>query len=375
MLFIGVMSGTSCDGADVVIVEFSEDDARTLKVVAAQTTPYHDSIKQPLLKLIANQPVPISTVSQLDAQLGVFYADVINELLKSHSIDKTQIRAIGLHGQTVCHQPSGFQSELVANTIQLGSATITAQRTDITTIANFRQMDLAYGGQGAPLAPALHQQLFSQVDKTVAVLNLGGIANVTILNGNDVIGFDTGPASCLMDEYIQIHRNLSFDESGHWARQGVVNEALLADLLADNYFKLAYPKSTGRELFNQLWLDKHLCNYELPVVDVQRTLLQLTVESVALGLNQTELTIDEMVVCGGGVHNTFLLHELQKYFNFKVNSSTVLGVDPDFVEAILMAWMGKLNITNQSLDLASVTGCEEAHVYGIQYKVNKSYGE
>jgi len=368
MFFIGVMSGTSCDGVDTVIVEFTENNEPPIEVVAAKTIPYPEPIKQQLLKLIADQPLPISSVSYLDAQLGVYYAEAINQLLALNSINKNQVTAIGLHGQTVCHQPPGEKSELIANTIQLGSAAITAQQTGITTIANFRQMDVAHGGQGAPLAPVLHQQLFAQVDKTVVVLNLGGIANVTVLNRGEVIGFDTGPASCLMDEYIQVHHAKPFDESGRWAEEGIVNDALLAALLADDFFRLAYPKSTGRELFNQFWLDKHLRKHEVSAVDVQRTLLQLTVESIALGLSQTQLTVDEMVVCGGGVHNTFLLHQLQKHFDFNVYSSTVLGVDPDFVEAILMAWMGQLNINKQSLDLASITGCEKPHVYGVQYK-------
>lgn len=373
MLFVGVMSGTSCDGADVVVVDFAQHETSAFKIVAFKTTAYPGSIKQPLLDLIANQPIPISVVSQLDAQLGAFYAAVINELLSEHAIDNSQVNGIGLHGQTVCHQPpsevnNNDSIKFPANTIQLGSAAITAQRTNITTVANFRQMDVAYGGQGAPLAPVLHQQLFRQADKAVAVLNLGGIANITVLHGDDVIGFDTGPASCLMDEYIQSQRQLPFDESGQWAKQGEVNNDLLNALLVDDYFKLAYPKSTGRELFNLIWLNKHLNNYNITPVNVQRTLLQFTVDSIAMGLEQTNTAVDQMVVCGGGVHNKLLLQQLQQRFDFKVLTSAELGLNPDFIEAMLMAWLGRQNINNQSLNLETITNCKTPHVYGIQFR-------
>ena len=372
MYFVGVMSGTSCDGADVVVVEFNENDSSTLNIIAAKTTAYPESIKQPLLKLIANHPLPISVVSQLDAHLGAFYADLINELLAEHAIeagqDKCPVIAIGLHGQTVCHQPPNESGHYIANTLQLGSAAITAQQTGITAVANFRQTDVAFGGQGAPLAPVLHQQLFNQKDKTVAVLNLGGIANITLINGDDVLGFDTGPASCLMDEYIQSERNLAFDESGQWAQSGQVNQALLKQMLAEDYFNLPYPKSTGRELFNLEWLKKQLNGQPIKAADVQRTLLQFTVDSIALGLDQTQTMVDQMVVCGGGVHNELLMQQLQRKFNFKVLSSAELGLNPDFIEAILMAWLAYQNINQHSLDLAAITGCKTPHVYGIQYK-------
>ena len=368
MLFVGVMSGTSCDGVDVVVVDLNGEGATTAKVLAAKTTRYPEAIKQPLLELIADQPVPISVISQLDAQLGYFYAAAINDLLALHSITNDQITAIGLHGQTICHQPPSATNSLLSNTLQLGSAAITAQSTNITTVANFRQMDVAYGGQGAPLAPVLHQQLFSQTDHVVAVLNLGGIANITLLNGDEVIGFDTGPASCLMDAHIQAEKNLTFDDKGQWAKQGVVATELLRKMLSDEYFNLSYPKSTGRELFNMNWLKQHLNGHQVNATDVQRTLLQLTVESIALGLEQTQLDVDHMVVCGGGVHNDYLLQKLQQRIDIKLFSSTEMNLNPDFVEAVLMAWLAEQNINQQSLDLIDITGCEKQHVYGVQYR-------
>lgn len=369
MLFIGVMSGTSCDGVDVVIVDINDKQPAKIKLLATLTSAYPVSIKQTTLKLIANQPLPISVISQLDAQLGHFYATVINDLMDSHGIEKSQVTAIGLHGQTVHHHPYTAKNHLTANTIQLGSAAITAQQTGVLTVANFRQMDVAHGGQGAPLAPVLHQQLFKQPGKVVAVLNFGGIANLTLLDGDDVLGFDTGPASCLMDEYIQAQQQLPFDESGQWAEQGAVNEVLLKRLLSHQYFSLTFPKSTGRELFNLEWLQQHLKVIDLvDPVDIQRTLLQFTVESVALGLEQTKVAVDTLVVCGGGVHNTLLMQQLQLRVNCEVLSSAELDLNPDFIEATLMAWLARENISQRFLNLASITGCQTPHVYGVQYQ-------
>jgi anhydro-N-acetylmuramic acid kinase len=368
MFFVGVMSGTSCDGVDVVVVDFNDADSSVVKVLAAKTTPYPDTIKQPLLQLIADQPLPISLVSQLDAKLGHFYAAAINDLLRSHAISGDRVTAIGLHGQTVCHQPPNPANPWLANTLQLGSAAITAQTTAITTVANFRQMDVAYGGQGAPLAPVLHQQLFKQTDQIVAVLNLGGIANITLLDGDEVIGFDTGPASCLMDAHIQAQRNLPYDDKGLWAKQGEVDVDLLREMLSDQYFKQVYPKSTGRELFNLNWLKQQLIDHQTHAVDVQRTLLQLTVESIALGIEQSQLDVDQMVVCGGGVHNDFLQQQLRQRIDSKIFSSAELGLDPDFIEAVLMAWLARQNIKQHSMDLACITGSEKPHVYGVRYQ-------
>ncbi len=372
MYYVGVMSGTSCDGVDISIVEFDDKSASECQLIAAHTIPYPDSIKSSLSKLIADQPVPISMVSQLDAQLGAFYAVVINEFLSLHTIESSDVMAIGLHGQTVCHQPKNESNQEFTNTIQLGSASIVTQQTNVDTVANFRQMDVAYGGQGAPLAPALHQQLFKRAGETVVVLNLGGIANITLLRDGNVIGFDTGPASCMMDEYIKAHQGVEFDAEGQWASTGQLDRNLLDRLLKDDYFHLQFPKSTGRELFNMAWLNAHLAEHfsekSFNPQDIQRTLLQLVVESIAMALNQVSVNVDQMVVCGGGVHNKFLMQQLQLYFDFPVCSSAEFGHDPDFVESILMAWLAKQNLNNCSLALESITGCSKPHVYGVRFR-------
>lgn len=364
MLFAGVMSGTSCDGIDVALVDL----AQGIKLIATDYQPYPEHIKKQLLAVITNQPVAIAALSQLDAELGHLYASAINKLLLTSEIKADAITAIGLHGQTVFHQVKIDSKDRHANTIQLGSAAITAQQTGILTVANFRQMDLAHGGQGAPLAPVLHRQMFYQPGKQTVVLNLGGIANITLLNDDGVIGFDTGPASCLMDEYIQAQQTLTYDKSGQWAAQGEVNPSLLQALLTENYFSEPYPKSTGRELFNSQWLKKFLSRYTIEPVDIQRTLLQLTVDSIAMGIAQTKHKIDEVVVCGGGVHNLLLMNELSNKLDCPVRSSEQYKINPDFVEAVLMAWLAQQNIEQNLLDLRSITGVKTPLIYGVQHQ-------
>ncbi len=359
MTYIGVMSGTSCDGIDVIMVNF----ALGFSPQASQYFPYPDAIKKKLGALINDEPVSVSALTTLDAELGHLYAQAINALLKQHNTDNSQVEAIGLHGQTICHQPDGP----VANTMQLGSAAIVATQTGITTVANFRQMDVACGGQGAPLAPVIHQQLFSQPGKHVVVLNLGGIANITCLQDEGVIGFDTGPANCLLDGWVQSHRGVPYDKAGDWAKQGRVNQRLLQALLAEPYFQQPYPKSTGRELFNERWLAEHLVDSQISTVDVQRTLLQLTVASVQMGIMQTGQAVDQVVVCGGGAHNDFMLALLADVLAVPVTSSEHLGLHPDYVEAVLMAWLACQNRRNIPLNLNAITGATKPLVYGVSY--------
>ena len=360
MRFIGVMSGTSCDGVDVALVEINGD----IKVTQALHTCYPDSLKNNLLQLIQNQPVPTADVCQLDVELARCYADAIDKLLQTASFSPQDITAVGLHGQTIWHHPS----QTLANTWQLGSAAATAAYTGITTVANFRQLDMAHGGQGAPLAPALHRELFQKTNQQVAVLNLGGIANITWLSEDAVTGFDVGPASCLMDGWVMRHQSQPYDDQGQWAASGQVVEALLSSLLQEPFLHLPGPKSTGRELFNLQWLDQHLANSNYRPADIQRTLLQFTVECIKLALKQIGKPIDQMVVCGGGTHNRLLMLTLAEQLGVPCQSSADYGVDPDFVEATLMAWMAACHMTGQRLDLSSITGAAKPLLYGVRHE-------
>jgi len=358
MMYVGVMSGTSCDGIDMALVDFDGG----VKTLHSRYFAYDNLLKNKLLALISDQPVSISELSGLDAQLGQLYGQKILQFLQENNINRESVEAIGLHGQTVFHSPN----HEFANTIQLGSAAITAKQTGITTVANFRQLDVAHGGQGAPLAPVFHQEIFQDKEQTILVLNLGGIANISLLKNKHVLGFDTGPANCLMDEWIMQHKNESYDAQGQWARTGQVHTGLLRDMLCDRYFQQKSPKSTGRELFNSKWLEKHLTNHDVEAVDVQRTLLQLTVDSITKSVKQLNENCSYMVVCGGGAHNSFLLELLATNLQIPIHNSIKFGIDPDFVESVLMAWLAHQNMTNQRLDLQQVTGTNNALLYGVQ---------
>lgn len=364
MFYVGVMSGTSCDGVDVVVVDFNDG----IEIKAAQFFPYSSQIKNKLSHVIANKALTIAEISQLDAELGHFFGHAINDLIEDKDFSNSDILAIGLHGQTVCHQPPNGTS-FYHNTLQIGSAAITAQSTKITTVAGFRQLDMAFGGQGAPLAPALHQHIFSKPNEHVVVLNLGGIANITSIRDDLVLGFDTGPANCLLDEWIHHTKGLKFDESGQWASQGKVIQPLLDQLLSEPYFQQNPPKSTGRELFNINWLKEKVKDNYFKDVDVQRTLLQLTVESITSALKSLDVKINQLIVCGGGIHNKFMINKLANKTSLDVQCSSDFGVDPDYVEALLMAWLAKQNREGIQLDLSKITGSRQAIIYGVSYNV------
>ncbi|TDR18482.1 anhydro-N-acetylmuramic acid kinase [Marinicella litoralis] len=357
MQYIGVMSGTSCDGVDIALMNFDHG----VDTIATSFQPYDNELKAQLLKLIANKPFSVSAISQIDARLAHLYANTINDFLHQNHISRLDVKAIGLHGQTVFHDPDSQY----ANTIQLGSAATVAKATGILTVNNFRQMDVACGGQGAPLAPIFHQQMFQQPQKKIIVLNLGGIANISLLKDNHILGFDTGPANCLCDEWMMKQNHKPYDEGGSWAKQGKVNTDLLSAMLDDPYFSQPHPKSTGRELFNVQWLNRYIADQNIDAVDVQRTLLQLTVESVVEGINLLNQKIDTVVVCGGGVHNKFMMTLLQNALQVPVESSAVHGIDPDFVEAALMAWLAEQNIKKNRLNLMAVTGADCSLIYGV----------
>lgn len=364
MYYLGVMSGTSCDGVDVVLVNF--DDG--IKTIEKHFSPYPNDLQTKLARLIANQPITIADISAIDIQLAEVYTLAIKQLLSKTQFNPSDIKAIGIHGQTVYHNPSGNHR----NTLQLGSAPLVAQQTGITTIANFRQMDVAYGGEGAPLAPALHQVLFSQhmafaEGACSVVLNLGGIANISVIGEDLVIGFDTGPANCLMDEWIKKNQGLNYDRNGEWASTGQTNQALLAELLADPYFQQPFPKSTGKEYFNLRWLTDYLDKIDLPAEDIQHTLLRLTVESIAVAIKQIDKKILQVIVCGGGSHNKLMMTELSEVIKVPIKQSEVYGIEADYVEAILMAWLAKQNMNMKHLDLTQVTGTKKPLVYGVKH--------
>ncbi len=299
-LYLGLISGTSADGIDATLVRFEPH----LQLVAALTYPYPAALRERVLALAtSNASIALDDYGHLDVELGEQFASAASSVLRDAGIDADTVAAIGSHGQTVCHRPSG----VYPFTLQIGDPSVIAERTGITTIADFRRADVAAGGQGAPLLPALHAAIFANPVIPRAILNLGGIANITVLSGDrPVLGFDTGPANCLLDAWAARHLGTSRDEGGEWARSGRVEHALLARWLTDPYFAAAPPKSTGREVFNLDWLDARL-PANLAPADVQATLLRLSARSTADAIRAYAPATREVFGCGGGVHNAALM--------------------------------------------------------------------
>ncbi|HEY7873130.1 MAG TPA: anhydro-N-acetylmuramic acid kinase [Rudaea sp.] len=360
-LYLGLISGTSADGIDAVLVRFTPK----LEVIAARTSPYPDDLHARIVALARNDAaITLDDLGHLDVEIGACFADAALALLREANVAPHALSALGSHGQTVCHRPSGPHPF----TLQLGDPNVIAERTGIVTVADFRRADVAAGGQGAPLLPALHASVFADNAIPRAILNLGGIANLTLLvPGKPVLGFDTGPANCLMDAWSQQLRGMPRDEGGGWARSGRVDAALLQRLMDDPYFALPPPKSTGREVFNLDWLDARLPGNLAPE-DVQATLLQLSARSIAIALRDNAPEICEVYACGGGVHNAALMDALRAELpGMKLETTAALGLDPDFVEAVGFAWLARARLENVPGNLPSVTGARGARVLGGIY--------
>jgi len=365
-LYIGLMSGTSLDGIDAALVRFNKEQVTVLESICL---PLSSNLKDEIKSLINPTTNEINRLMALDVQLGKNFAEAAQKLITKAKIKKQDIVAIGSHGQTIRHLPE------YATTLQIADPNIIAEVTGITTIADFRRRDMAAGGQGAPLVPAFHQQIFRDTKKNRVILNLGGIANITLLPADKnkaATGFDTGTANTLMNQWVQQHQNKSFDESGKWAASGKINEDFLNELLNDDYFKLTPPKSTGTEYFNPAWLTKKLSAFPfLAAEDVQASLASFTATTIKDAINQYALGEDgaeEIIVCGGGVHNDFLLQQLKTFLpNIEINSSEKYGVDPDYIEATAFAWLAKQTMEHKVGNLPEVTGASCSVILGGVY--------
>ncbi|SFN63963.1 anhydro-N-acetylmuramic acid kinase [Dokdonella immobilis] len=357
-LYLGLISGTSADGIDAALVQFDPE----LKLLAAATRKYPAQLRERLLALTAAQAaISLDELGALDVAVGECFAEAAVELLAHEGIKAGAVTAIGSHGQTIRHRAMGRHPF----SLQIGDAAVIAETTGICTVADFRRADIAAGGQGAPLAPAFHASAFAS-RAPCAVLNLGGIANVSLISGTQpVLGFDTGPASCLMDAWIGRHRGLAFDLDGTWARSGTVHSDLLNTLLEDPYFSAPAPKSSGREYFNLDWLDARLGKSPILPADTQATLLALTVRSIVDALQTSVGEMGELLVCGGGVHNPALMADLSAALApLPVRSTSTAGIDPDFVEAALFAWLARERLAERPGNLPSVSGARGPRVLG-----------
>jgi anhydro-N-acetylmuramic acid kinase len=358
-LFIGLMSGTSMDGIDAALV-----DVETHRLIKGITCAYSEFARNFLDDVLNERLTGFRVMSQLNTILGREFAFVVEQLLKVTDVKPHQIKAIGSHGQTIEHNATAE----IPYTIQLGCGHTIAALTGITVVADFRARDLVLGGQGAPFAPLYHQALFEPRKAPLAVVNIGGIANITfIAPGKNVNGYDTGPGNCLLDTWTQMHRQKPYDAGGAWGASGRVIEPLLQQLLADPYFKLPAPKSLDKAYFSGQWLRPHLCS-EYLAQDVQATLVALTAISIGDAIKGSEFEPVHVVICGGGVHNHALLRAIKEQLpEIAVDNTNALGVDPDFLEAMMFAWLADKTLKQESLDLTLITGAKRPSVLGAIY--------
>jgi len=357
--YIGLMSGTSLDGIDAVLVDFSRDAPQLL---GHSHRPFDAALRAALFALNAPGHDELDRASSLGNKLARRYADSVSEVLAQAAMDRSAVRAIGCHGQTVRHRPERGYS------VQIGNAALLAELTGIAVVTDFRSRDLAAGGQGAPLVPSFHAMMFTSERENRAVLNLGGIANLTWLpRAGAVQGFDSGPGNCLLDLWAARHLGRAFDDGGRWAKKGKVNAALLAQLMQEPFFSMPPPKSTGRDLFSAGWLDARLIP-ESDARDVQATLLELTARSVAEACARHCIGLERLVVCGGGSRNAALLERLGELLSpVPIETSERHGIDACLVEACAFAWLAKQAIENRPAGLPSVTGARGARVLGAIY--------
>lgn len=359
-LYLGVMSGTSLDGLDIALIK----QEQRLSLLATHYIPMPPTLRDNLLALCASGPDEIARAALAEADWVRLAAQGINQLLAEHHLKPADIRAIGSHGQTIRHEPArGF-------TVQIGNPALLAELTGITVVSDFRRRDVAAGGQGAPLVPAFHESLFDTQGERLAVLNVGGFSNLSLIEtGTPVSGFDCGPGNVLLDAWINDRQGLGYDADGAWAASGQVIPGLLASLLSDPFFSGTGPKSTGREVFNLTWLKHHLSTQPAGLdADVQATLLELTARSIVSSLQAAQRDTQALLVCGGGAHNGALMNRLASLLpNARVSSTAASGVDPDWVEAMAFAWLAHCCLEGIAANRPSVTGAQGLRILGAIY--------
>ena len=360
--YIGIMSGTSLDGIDAVLADFNSQPPSLLNTFYQ---PYDKDLRRQILDLHQSGNNELHLAAMLSNKLAHCYAKAVISLLNKHKIESQSVTAIGCHGQTVRHCP---QSD-TGYSIQLGNASLLAELTGITVVADFRSRDIAAGGQGAPLVPAFHQLLFQEPETNRVIVNIGGISNITSLASNTkVIGFDCGPGNLLMDSWCQRHLGTTYDESGKWAESGKTIPALLEKLMSLKFFSAPPPKSTGREMFNLSWLENYLSGNEKPE-DVQATLLQLTSTAITDAILIWFPDTTEIYLCGGGARNIALTSKIQISLPGKnVAPTDALGINADWLEAFAFAWLAKQTIHGVPSSLPSVTSAKGKRILGAIYQ-------
>ncbi|WP_025770391.1 anhydro-N-acetylmuramic acid kinase [Thioalkalivibrio sp. HK1] len=366
MLFIGLISGTSVDAVDAALVDFDEE---RIRLVSTSSTPIPDSLRHELHALAQSPDLPAHRFWKADVQIGGLFADAVQALIASAGVEAQDISAIGSHGQTVWHAPC----EPYPFTVQIGDANIIAERTGITTVCDFRRRDIAAGGEGAPLAPAFHRAAFFEESIERGILNLGGIANLSVVGSKSPpLGFDTGPGNTLLDAFVREHFGRPMDRDAELARTGNTITSLLDALLLDAYFDRPPPKSTGREYFNSTWLSHRIGNrgdMAQRSRDILRTLCELTVESVAKAIERFAPHIEEVYLCGGGAQNPLLTEGLAKRLpRLRIETTERLGIHPEWVEAVAFAWLAMRTLAGKSGNAPDMTGAKGERILGGIYR-------
>ncbi len=373
MRCLGLLSGTSMDSIDCALVRF--EDTGDLLLERYRQFPFPDGLHTRLRALNAGSR--LEEVSGLHIELAEAFASAATQLLAETKLPASQVEAIGCHGQTVLHMPDAA----VPRTVQIGDGSTLAWRTRIPVVCDFRSMDIAAGGQGAPLAAIFHAHRFRHPDIARAILNIGGIANITLLPADarePPRGFDTGPGNALLDDWNLLHQGTAFDKDGHWAAGGRCEERLLRSLLSDRWFHQVPPKSSGRDYFHLDWLRQHMQQTAPKAVaqDVQATLLELSAQTMRQAVQENAVKATELYLCGGGTHNVRLYQRLQELLpGVRIQSTAALGLDPDAVEAVCFAWLAHRRILNLPLQQRSITGAQGHYLPGGLYTVPESVKE
>lgn len=361
-LYIGLMSGTSLDSIDAGLFDLSSN---TFQMVAALEYPLPKQLRQQLINLCQPGDNEIDRMGAADRALGLLFSDATNQLLRQNNIDISNVVAIGSHGQTIRHRPELEYSF----TTQIGDPNTIAFETGITTVADFRRKDIAAGGQGAPLAPAFHHAAFRSSTLNRAVVNIGGMANISFL-GNDgaCFGFDTGPGNILMDEWIHRNQQKNYDKDGTWAASGQSIDSLLATLLMHPFLAKETPKSTGREDFNIAWLTTIIAKQNYATEDVQATLLEFTARTITHEIEKIPAGVDEVYICGGGAYNQKLMERIETLIHPRpLATTTDLGIPPQWVESAAFAWLAQQTLNRKSGNICSVTGATRQVILGAVY--------
>ncbi|MEH6591097.1 MAG: anhydro-N-acetylmuramic acid kinase [Halioglobus sp.] len=370
-LYIGLMSGTSMDGIDSALIRCENN--KISQVHSLEHT-ISDDIRDRIAAISQPGDDEIERMGRLDRELGQLFAEAVNALLLDSGIRAEDIAAIGSHGQTIRHRPpSALTGHDTAFTLQIGDPNTIAELTGITTVADFRRRDVAANGEGAPLAPAFHQAAFAATDRCRAVINIGGIANVTVLQGDTLVaGFDTGPGNTLLDHWIARIKGRRYDQGGAWAGEGKVHQPLLESLLSHPFLGKQGPRSTGKEAFNLDWVDS--CLEQLSAIDardVQATLSEFTADTIAQAVQSQGVDVQEVYICGGGAHNTDLMRRMYRRLEpATLDTTNILGIHPDWVEAAAFAWLAQQAVCGLAGNAPVVTGAQEFRILGGIYPGN-----